>query len=42
MTKFKYKIGFHKNKLRNMMEVKDLFVKIISKDGAIFANSLIQ
>ena len=38
MTKFKYKIGFHKNKLRNMMEVKDLFVKIISKDGAIFAN----
>lgn len=38
LSKFKYKIGIHRNKIRRMMEVKDIFVKVITKHGKIFVN----
>tara|TARA_B100000029_G_scaffold479362_1_gene526367 strand:+ start:228 stop:1052 length:825 start_codon:yes stop_codon:yes gene_type:complete len=38
LSKFKYKIGIHKNKIRRMMEVTDIFVKLLTKKGDIYVN----
>ena len=38
LSRFKYKIGFHKNRIRRIMEVTDIFVKVNTKYGKIFVN----
>ena len=38
LSKFKYKFGIHKNKIREMIEVKDIFVKVLTKNGKIYVN----